>query len=62
MDYALNLILRVSGSVPAGLPLPSPMKKKNWTKDPSPASPESSEVRIQGEELKSRIMGFGSGG
>lgn len=30
--------------------------------DSSPIPPDSAEVRIRGEDLKSRIMGFGSGG
>jgi hypothetical protein len=52
-------ILRISGSVTAVLPS---RIKTSWMNDPSPIPPDSSEVRIRGEELKSRIMGFGSGG
>jgi hypothetical protein len=51
-------ILRVSGSVPTAVP---GLIKANWTCDPLVGIPENAELRIQGEELRSRIMGFGSG-
>ncbi|OKP14801.1 hypothetical protein PENSUB_5865 [Penicillium subrubescens] len=51
-------ILRVSGSVPTAVP---GLIKANWTGDPLVGIPENAELRIQGEELRSRIMGFGSG-
>jgi hypothetical protein len=51
-------IFRVSGSVPTAMPV---VMKSNWTGDPPAGILESTELRIQGEELRSRIMGFGSG-
>lgn len=50
-------ILRVSGSVPTAVPS---LVKKNWASDPPAGIPESAELRLQGEELRRRIMGFGS--
>jgi hypothetical protein len=51
-------ILRVSGSMATAVP---GLMNSSWTSDPPAGIAESPEVRIQGEELRRRIMGFGSG-
>jgi hypothetical protein len=52
-------ILKVSGSTPTVLPGPS---KPSYTKGLPAVTQERAEIRVQGEELRSRIMGFGSSG
>lgn len=52
-------ILKVSGSAPTVLPCPS---KPSYTKGLPAVTQERAEIRVQGEELRSRIVGFGSSG